>query len=162
MKTSLIVLAAGLVTACSSPPPSTQNQAQGPATSTSITITSKSPEAVAHLQKGEVLLDNLRTTCVGTPCAPASLRKRSCTMHEQPSRRRQRWTRTPPRGRTISLPRPQCTTDVDNWWWHRMTWQPPARISTSAREKTRRASGRVSSRLRRPETRGPLPLGSNS
>jgi tetratricopeptide (TPR) repeat protein len=60
MKIFLVVVAAALVTGCSEPA-STQGHAQVPATSTSITITSKSPEAIAHFQKGEVLLDNLRT-----------------------------------------------------------------------------------------------------
>ena len=62
MKTSFIVIAAALVAGCSSEPASTPASQQPNATSTTISVTSKSPEAVAHFQKGEPLLDNLRTT----------------------------------------------------------------------------------------------------
>ena len=62
MKTSLIAIAAALLAACSSQPASTAASQQPDATSTTISVTSKSPEAVAHFQKGETLLDNLRTS----------------------------------------------------------------------------------------------------
>ncbi len=56
-----LVLAAAMLASCSAPP------ASGPASQASseagkaISVTTKSPEALAHFQKGEVLLDNLRT-----------------------------------------------------------------------------------------------------
>jgi tetratricopeptide (TPR) repeat protein len=53
-------LLAGLGAACSSPPPSAAATQQAAASTATITMTSKSPESVAHLQKGEALLDNLR------------------------------------------------------------------------------------------------------
>jgi tetratricopeptide (TPR) repeat protein len=60
MKTSLIAIAAVLLAGCSSQSASTPASQQPNATST-MSVTSKSPEAVAHFQKGETLLDNLRT-----------------------------------------------------------------------------------------------------
>lgn len=59
MKAPLFVVAALLLSGCSAPPSSTP--ASAPPTPTTIPITSKSPEALAHFQKGEMLLDNLRT-----------------------------------------------------------------------------------------------------
>jgi tetratricopeptide (TPR) repeat protein len=61
MKILSFVLMAGVLAGCSSQPSSTppEESTAGPAT---ISITSKSPEAVAHFEKGEMLLDNLRTT----------------------------------------------------------------------------------------------------
>ena len=61
MKTSLVVIAVVLLAGCSSQPASTPASQQPNAASTTISVTSKSPEAVAHFQKGEALLDNLRT-----------------------------------------------------------------------------------------------------
>ena len=62
MKRLLIAgLLAGLAAACSSPPLSAPPPQQAAASTATITTTSKSPEAVAHFQKGEALLDNLRT-----------------------------------------------------------------------------------------------------
>jgi tetratricopeptide (TPR) repeat protein len=62
MKTSLlVVVTAALLAGCSSPAPSAKTE-QTAAPATAISRTSKSPEAVAHLQKGETLLDNLRIT----------------------------------------------------------------------------------------------------
>lgn len=63
MKYVLFVVIAAL-TACSSPPPSSTAQAAGNAAApgATITATSKSPEALAHFQKGQELFDNLRTT----------------------------------------------------------------------------------------------------
>ena len=64
----LAVLAASLlaITACSSQPKETA-AAQAPARdAAAITVTSKSPEAVEHLKKGQELFDNLRTTEAAT------------------------------------------------------------------------------------------------
>jgi tetratricopeptide (TPR) repeat protein len=57
------VVAAVVLSACSSPnggsaPPAAETAAPAPAT---LKPTSKSPEAIAHFEKGEALLDNLRT-----------------------------------------------------------------------------------------------------
>ena len=60
MKTSLIVIAVALQIGCSSQPAPTPADQQPTATSTTISVTSKSPEAIAHFKKGELLLDNLR------------------------------------------------------------------------------------------------------
>jgi Flp pilus assembly protein TadD len=57
LKRSLIALAVTLLAGCSAQP----TQTAAPPAPTTITITSKSPEALAHFQKGEALLDNLRT-----------------------------------------------------------------------------------------------------
>ncbi len=62
MKYVLVVVAAAALTACSSSPSSTQAAGQAAPASVTITATSKSPEAIAHFQKGEQLFDNLRTT----------------------------------------------------------------------------------------------------
>jgi tetratricopeptide (TPR) repeat protein len=65
MKRVLFVIAAATLTACTSPPPSSSTSAAGTAatsSATTITATSKSPEALEHFRKGEALLDNLRTT----------------------------------------------------------------------------------------------------
>ena len=60
MKRIFVVAVASLLTGCSSQPASTQGQKPA-ATVTTIPTTSKSSEAVTHFQKGEALLDNLRT-----------------------------------------------------------------------------------------------------
>src|SRR5688500_18820785 len=59
---SLFVAAAAVLIGCSSQPASTTESQQPNATSATIPVTSKSPEAVAHFQNGEMLLDNLRTS----------------------------------------------------------------------------------------------------
>jgi tetratricopeptide (TPR) repeat protein len=59
MKLTLAVVAGLLVTGCSTTPASTEN-GSSPATATTLSMTSKSAEAVAHVQKGEMLLDNVR------------------------------------------------------------------------------------------------------
>jgi len=61
MNKSVFVLAAVLLSACSSQPAPTPASQTSSATSATITVTSKSPEAIAHFQKGETLLQNLRT-----------------------------------------------------------------------------------------------------
>lgn len=62
MKHVLLVTAAAVLTACSSQPAPTPTAQQPAAAAVTITATSKSPEAIAHFRKGEVLFDNLRTT----------------------------------------------------------------------------------------------------
>ena len=63
MKHLFFVVGTAALIACSAPPPSTPVAAQAPAAaSATITATSKSPEALAHFQKGQLLFDNLRTT----------------------------------------------------------------------------------------------------
>jgi tetratricopeptide (TPR) repeat protein len=59
MKHGLLVLAASLTVACTAQPPATP--AADTARPTTVVINSKSPEAVEHFKKGEVLFDNLRT-----------------------------------------------------------------------------------------------------
>src|SRR3954470_13143061 len=59
MKLRPLLVAACLCAGCSAQPASAP-QAQTQARGTIVPITSKSPEAVEHLKKGEVLLDNLR------------------------------------------------------------------------------------------------------
>ena len=58
---SLTVVAVAVMIGCSSQPASTPASEQPNAASATIPATSKSPEAVAHFQNGEMLLDNLRT-----------------------------------------------------------------------------------------------------
>jgi hypothetical protein len=66
MRYPLLAVAAVALAACSTPPPPAESTAQSAAqsapTSATITTTSKSPEAIAHFQRGEVFLDNARTT----------------------------------------------------------------------------------------------------
>jgi tetratricopeptide (TPR) repeat protein len=62
MKFVLLVVTCAALTACSSQPKPTPDTQQPAASAATITATSKSPEAVAHFKKGEMLLDNLRTT----------------------------------------------------------------------------------------------------
>jgi tetratricopeptide (TPR) repeat protein len=62
MKYVLLVVAATALTACSSPPPPTPASGKAATASATITATTKSPEALAHFQKGQELFDNLRTT----------------------------------------------------------------------------------------------------
>ena len=57
MKRTAIVICVGLLTGCSSAPSSQPARTAAPA---SIAYTSKSPEAIAHLMKGEEFLDNQR------------------------------------------------------------------------------------------------------
>src|SRR5262245_25267140 len=60
MKPWLFVLATTLAAAgCNSQPAPANKDAQA-ANATVVTLTSRSPEAVAHFQRGEMLLDNLR------------------------------------------------------------------------------------------------------
>jgi tetratricopeptide (TPR) repeat protein len=59
MKLRLLSAAAILCANCAQQPATPRLQEQ--ARSTTIPITSKSPDAIEHLKKGEVLLDNLRT-----------------------------------------------------------------------------------------------------
>jgi Flp pilus assembly protein TadD len=59
VKISCIVLAASVLAACSAPPASTSAEQPG-ATGTTIPVTSKSPEAIAHFEKGQTLFDNVR------------------------------------------------------------------------------------------------------
>jgi tetratricopeptide (TPR) repeat protein len=62
MKLLLTAVVSALLVGCSSqqaPAPAAQ---QAPAPGATITATSKSPEAIEHFKKGEVLFDNLRTT----------------------------------------------------------------------------------------------------
>src|SRR3954447_506815 len=59
MKLRLLLVAASLCAGCAAQPATTP-AAEAPASGTVVPITSKSPEAVEHLKKGEVLLDNLR------------------------------------------------------------------------------------------------------
>ncbi len=58
MKRSIAAFCLALVTACASQPASESQSSQAPPAS--ITYTSKSPEAITQVQKGEALLDNLR------------------------------------------------------------------------------------------------------
>ena len=60
MKLRLLFVAASLCAGCAAQP-ATAPAADTPASGTIVPISSKSPEAVEHLKKGEVLLDNLRT-----------------------------------------------------------------------------------------------------
>ena len=60
MKATLIVLVVAALTGCSSEPASTDGP-QATGAGQTISISSKSSEALAHFQKGESLLDNLRT-----------------------------------------------------------------------------------------------------
>jgi tetratricopeptide (TPR) repeat protein len=60
MEFRLLMVVASLCAGCSAEPgarPAAESQARP----TAVTITSKSPEAIDHLKKGEALLDNLRT-----------------------------------------------------------------------------------------------------
>src|SRR4051812_1542027 len=59
MKFRLLLVTASLCAGCAAEP-ATKPLAQAPASGTVVPITSKSPEAVEHLKKGEVMLDNLR------------------------------------------------------------------------------------------------------
>jgi tetratricopeptide (TPR) repeat protein len=59
MKLRLLVVAASLCAGCSAQPAATPG-AEAPAKPTTVTMTSKSPEAIERVKKGEVLLDNLR------------------------------------------------------------------------------------------------------
>src|SRR5688572_9136801 len=61
MKKISLFICAAMLTACSSPPASAPAAAAGAPTGR-IPITTKSPEALAHYQRGETLLENLRTT----------------------------------------------------------------------------------------------------
>lgn len=60
-KTPIVFLAV-LLGACSAQPESAPSGQEARPNSTTITATTKAPEALAHFQKGEVLFDNLRTT----------------------------------------------------------------------------------------------------
>ena len=62
MKTSLFVIAAALLAGCSSQPASKPASQPPGAAGTKLSVTSKSPDAVTHFQKGETLLDNLRAS----------------------------------------------------------------------------------------------------
>ena len=62
MKHVLLVVATAVLSACSSQSRQTPAAQQGPAKKAEIGVTSKSPEAVAHFKKGQVLFDNLRVT----------------------------------------------------------------------------------------------------
>ncbi len=62
MKYLLFVVAVAALTACSSSSSSTQAAEQATPVGVTITATSKSPEAITHFHKGELLFDNLRTT----------------------------------------------------------------------------------------------------
>lgn len=59
MKLRLLLVAASLCAGCAAQPATTP-LAEAPASGTIVPISSKSPEAVEHLKKGEVMLDNLR------------------------------------------------------------------------------------------------------
>ena len=59
MKLRLLLVAASLCAGCAAQPATTPGT-EAPASGTIVPITSKSPEAVEHLKKGEVMLDNLR------------------------------------------------------------------------------------------------------
>ena len=59
MKTAPFLLCALLLTACSSTP-SPESAAAAPAAPALVPITTKSPEALAHYQKGEALFENAR------------------------------------------------------------------------------------------------------
>jgi len=58
MRWPSLLIALSLCAGCTAQPPTTP--AEAPARSTVVPMTSKSPEAIEHLKKGEVLLDNLR------------------------------------------------------------------------------------------------------
>ena len=59
MRIGLLVVAVSLCAGCSAQPAATPQTSSQPKTAT-ITMTSKSPEAIEHVQKGEMLFDNLR------------------------------------------------------------------------------------------------------
>ena len=59
MKRLLVVLAATLLSACTSQAPAPANQ-EPAATSSTIPVTTKSQEALARFKEGEALLDNIR------------------------------------------------------------------------------------------------------
>ena len=61
MKTASLLAFTVLVSACSSPPVA-EPVAQAGAPVKKSSITTKSPEALTHFQRGEALLENLRTT----------------------------------------------------------------------------------------------------
>ncbi len=71
MKHALLVAAAAVLSACSSQPAQTPPAQAAAPGKTEISVTSKSPEAVGHFNKGRLLFDNLRTDEAATEFAQA-------------------------------------------------------------------------------------------